>query len=123
MKIRVFMNMDDAVFRVAVNTEDWSEGDLDLMDQFGEPEVNVGGLLDYSHDGEGGSVELGDEFVRVLHGFPYARLFDSRDYGSTGKAEAVGKAWKDMVLSRIESVVEDLRAMRNPLPTEEVHEI
>lgn len=131
MKKRVFMGMDDSVFRVVIATEDWSEGDLKLMYQFGEPEINVGGDVYYPPEwyddgGSGGDVpkkSFGDEFVRVLHGFPYSRGFDSRDYKSVKEAVAVGKAWKDLVLARIDDAVLSLRQNHAPLPTEEVTEI
>lgn len=139
MKKRVFMGMDNSVFRVVMATEDWSEGDLKLMYQFGEPEINVGGDIHYScpsypdegiteakdvRVSAGGCVMTnGDQFVRVLHGFPYSRGFDSRDFSCLEEAVAVGKAWKDMVLDRIDEAVIGLRQNSAPLPTEEVTEI
>lgn len=123
MKKRVFQNLVDSKFVVVIFTHDWSEGDTVLMGQFGEPEINVGGVVEYIMDGEVVCKEFGDEFVRVLHGFPYRRVFDSRDYSSVEEAMLVGKAWKDLVLSRIDSAVEDLRNKRVVMPTEEVSEI
>lgn len=123
MKKRVFLEMDNAVYRVAILTEDWSEGDLSLMDQYGEPEVNVGGEFEYLFEGETKVKTLGDDFVRVLHGFPLSRGFDSRDYSSSAEAIAVGNAWKDMVLRRLDATVHALRENVSPLPTEEVTEI
>ena len=133
MKKRVFLGMNDSVYRVVINTEDWSQGDLELMAQFGEPEINVGGQVSFICGG--GSVEkavcaediqtkeFGDEYVRVLHGFPYMRGFDSRDYGSPECAVSAGNAWKDMVLGRLDDAVAELRSKRAPLPTEEVYEV
>ena len=131
MKKRVFSTMDNAVYRIVVDTEDWSQGDIELMDQFGEPEVDVGGSVDYMFDGEVRTKEFGHEYIRILHGFPYSRGFDSRDYGtdaqSTGdrcdEAVAAGNAWKDKVLRLLDTEVESMRAMHAPLPTEEVSEI
>lgn len=123
MKKRVFQNMVNAVFCVSIYTEDWSEGDCELMDQFGEPEINVGGDVEYVFDNEHKTKKFGDEFVRVIHGFPYKRGFDSRDYSSYDEAVAVGKAWKDIVLDRIDSAVVALRENAAPLPTEEISEI
>ena len=140
MKKRVFSEMDDAVYRVVICTEDWSEGDVELMDQFGEPEINVGGQVEYAFDDHLKVKELGDQFVRVLHGFPYSRGFDSRDYGNVhddgsssdpqpsldrrvAEAVAAGNAWKEMVLARLDGAVRDLRSNHAPLPTEEVSEI
>ena len=121
MKIRIFKNMVDDVYRVVLLTEDWSEGDIELMFQFGEPEVNVGGDLTYTYDENSITKELGDEFVRVLHGFPYARRFDSRDYeGGHEEAVAAGSAWSAMVIEAIEDKVTELRAKAAPVKTEEV---
>ena len=123
MKIRVFSNMDNGVYRVVIGAEDWSEGDVLLMEQFGEPEVDVGGTVSYEFNGETRSKELGSELVRVLHGFPYARGFDSRDYESVEEAVAAGKAWKETVVKSVTDVVTKLRSNAHSLPTEEVTEI
>lgn len=121
MKIRVFQAIDNAVFRVIVFTEDWSEGDIKLMEEFGEPEVDVGGEVQYSFDGEPKSKIFGNELVRVLHGFPYSRGFDSRDYCSVEEAVAIGREWKERVISLISDAVLSLRQNEGPFPTEEVY--
>ena len=142
MKKRVFSEMDNMVYRVIVDTEDWSQGDIELMEQFGEPEVNVGGEIYYTFNGEERTITLGDEYVRLMHGFPYARGFDSRDFDEcqdvevvnyadqhhgvsckVGEAVAVGRAWKEEILGRIDDAVVNMRSLRMPLPTEEVSEI
>ena len=123
MKKRVFQNMNDGVFNVILDTEDWSEGDLDLISQFGEPEVNVGGEITYLFEDETKTKTFGDRYVRVVEGFPYVRGFDSRDYGSIGEAIAVGRAWKEVIIDRIDAAVVELRTHAAPLPTEEVSEI
>lgn len=123
MKIRTFENMDDSVFRVVVNTEDFSQEELKLMCQFGEPEINVGGTVSYQFDGQARSKEFGDQFVRILHGFPLAFGFDSRDFeGSDGIAEAmaIGRQWKSDIIGKIGDKIGDLRQKSNILPVEEV---
>ena len=123
MKKRVLRDMDNGVYRIVLINEDWSEGDRDLMARFGEPEINVGGDVSYIIEGETKTKTLGDAYVRLLRGFPYARGFDSRDYGSVREAVAIGVAWKEMVLTRIDNAVLALRAKATPIPTEEVYEI
>lgn len=135
MKIRVFKNMCNGVVRIVLNTEDFSQEDIKLMCQFGEPEVNVGGFEYPSTSindgeqigsekaaGESPSVSIGDEWVRIMHGFPYARGFDMRDYeGVSGDAVIeMADAWKQYVIDEIESEMTNLRSKRNSLPTEEV---
>lgn len=123
MKIRVFRDMFNSVYRIVVYTDDWSEGDIDLMERYGEPEVNAGGTFHYSHGGSQKSVALGDAFVRVMGGFPYSRGFDSRDYGSCEEAVAAGVAWKESLISSIQSAVSGLRSKSATLPTEEITEV
>lgn len=123
MKIRIFSDMCDGVYRIVFNTEDWSQGDVELMAQFGEPEINVGG--DVIDDGSSSSaLYLGDEYVRILHGFPYSRGFDSRDMnGSAEEAIRKGNIWKGMVSDRIRDAVMELRSRRESLPTEEIENV
>lgn len=120
MKIRIFSDMVNGVYRITLLTEDWSQGDVELMVQYGEPEVNVGGSFEYLYEDEPKTKDLGDQFVRLLHGFPFSIGFDSRDYdGEYGEAEAAGNAWKDKVVSSIRAKVATMRSMA-PLSTEEV---
>lgn len=123
MKIRIFQNMCDRVFRIVVNTEDWSQEELKLMRQYGEPEIDVGGEIDYVYDGSAKTANMGSNLVRILHGFPFSAGFDSRDYGSYEEALAVGSAWKTCVLDRIRNALVDLRNNPSVIPTEEVTEI
>lgn len=123
MKMRVFMDMDNAIYRIVVNTEDWSQGDLELMEMFGEPEIDVGGEIQYLLGEEANTKTFGSEFIRLMHGFPYRRDFDSRDYRSYDEAIAVGRAWKDKILGKINDSVQNLRLKQASLPTEEVSEI
>lgn len=121
MKIRIFQNLDNAVFRVVVLTEDFSQEDRRLMYQLGEPEVDVGGDISYEFNGDPKTKTLGSQLVRIMHGFPLAYGFDSRDYeGAYAEAEAVGNAWKQHVESEIRSKMQALRSNANALPSEEV---
>ena len=123
MKKRVFLGMVDAVYCVTIFTEDWSEGDLDLMQQFGEPEINIGGTVTYEFEGESCTKTFGDVYIRILHGFPFVRRFDSRDYTSVDEAVVVGKAWKEIVLGRLDAAILAMREKKSPLPTEEVSDL
>lgn len=124
MKKRVYSTMDNGVYRVDVYTEDWSHGDVDLMMQFGEPEIEMAGEFEYTYNEEKRSKDLGNELARVMHGFPYSRVFDSRDYdGKVDEAVEAGRAWKEKILARIDFAIKELRDKSSPLPTEEVYEI
>ena len=123
MKMRIFSNMCNGVYRIVINTEDWSEGDIELMAQYGEPLVNVGGEISGGAGVKSESRVFGDEYIRILHGFPYARGFDSRDYGTADDAMMIGNLWKGVVMERLRAAVDTLRSKTSPLPTEEIDEI
>lgn len=123
MKKRVLRELDNGVYKILLFTEDWSEGDRNLMISFGEPEINMGGDVQYIFGGETKTKTFGDQFVRLLRGFPHLRKFDSRDYGSVDEAIAVAVAWKELILTRIDAAITELRGKGQPLPTEEVSEI
>lgn len=132
MKIRVFQRLVDDRLEVLLITEDWSCGDIELMTQFGEPEINVGGSIEYIYDEDVGSssgdteIRVKDfptELVRVLHGFPYSRIFDARDYESFDEAKAVAEAWKVDVVDKIGDAVLELRSKSTSFATEEVSEV
>lgn len=121
MKLRIFQNLDDLVFRVVINTEGFSQEDLKLMCQCGEPEIDLGGSISYEFGDEQKTKELGSQYVRILHGFPLAWGFDARDYdGGVAEAESVGKAWKDGIEQKIRDKMQLLRSNANMLPSEEV---
>ncbi len=126
MKIRVFSNMCNGVYRIVMNTEDWSCGDIELMAQYGEPQIDVGLIDDGSSSFGHAPGSHGHEYVRIMHGFPYSRGFDSRDYGgSVDDAVSAGDSWKNAVKDRIATAVNELRtgASPLPLPNEEVEVI
>ena len=123
MKIRIFENVDDSVLRIVVNTENFSQDDIRLMCQYGEPEVNVGGMLIYSYLDSEKTKSFGNQYVRILHGFPFAFCLDSRDFeNGIGEAIAAGEAWKASVRSNISDKMRDLRDKSRALPTEEVYD-
>ena len=124
MKIRVFSNLCNGVYRIIINTEDWSQGDLDLMFKYGEPELNVGGSVTYDINNSNSIKTFGDEYIKLFHGFPYARNFDSRDYNkNVDEAISIGTAWKNSVLTKIDGAIRTLRDKTQILPTEEINEI
>lgn len=45
MKVRIFYSIDKGVYSAAVHTEDWSEDEVALMAEHGDPEISVSGTL------------------------------------------------------------------------------
>lgn len=114
MKIRIFQEIVNGVLQVRINTEDWSEGDLDAMRSFGEPSVDLGGSFTSS-----GCVEFERPHAiqRVKTDSPFVAKFDSRDYDDP---VGMALAWKSEVSARIAKAVRDLRSIKNNFDNEDV---
>ena len=113
MKIRSFFVLDNNVFRVSIRTEDWSERDIRLMEKYGEPEIDVGGVF---YDG-GLSFELDNDYKRIKSESPFAQGFDARDYTD---AEDRAETWADEIQSRITTAMTTLRQNDDEYSHEEV---
>lgn len=125
MKIRIFKKLDNGVFHVRIQTEDWSEHDRDLMKKYGEPEINLGGLIAWGPCESSSSdpgFDVDDAYVRVMTESPFTHRFDSRDFGSVQKSKEAACEWASMVEERIAAAVTMLRSKGDEFTTEEVTE-
>ena len=131
MKIRIFKKLQNGVFDVRVQTEDWSENDRNLMVKYGEPEVNLGGTFvsnEESSSSSGSSREsvevvLPTVYARVMTESPFTQKFDARDCGSVENARSIAQQWSFRIEERISEVVAELRAKNDSFTTEEITEI
>jgi len=46
MIIRTFKELEDSLYKVKIHTEDFRQNDTDLMANYGEPEINIGGYYE-----------------------------------------------------------------------------
>jgi len=46
MKIKTYKDLEDGVYKVKIHATDYSELDRELMANYGEPEINIGGLYE-----------------------------------------------------------------------------
>lgn len=120
MKIRTFYTLENGVYRVVVNTEDWSENDVRLMEKFGEPEINIGGDLSYTPtagDPTPISWKIPDEY-RGVRNETLAMSFDSRD---TEHAEGLANAWADRTIGAVSAAFAALHEHSDDFTRETVH--
>jgi hypothetical protein len=117
MKMRIFTQLEDGVYNVVIHTEDWSQRDIQLMEKYGEPEIDVGGTFD--GDGSSGSetFELGSKLYGVKTASPFSQGFDSRDYDDAGARALV---WETEIRQRITEAVLELRENEDDFTKEEV---
>ena len=130
MKIRIIKKLVDSVFHIRIQTEDWSEYDRELMLKYGEPEINIGGVVIYEPCGQSSSSEeyasvtFDDAYMRIMTESPFTRKFDARDFDdSIDDAKAAATAWANDILRKIELSVTELRAKDSFFTTEEITEL
>lgn len=125
MKIRIIKKLTDNVFDVRVYTEDWSANDRELMIKYGEPEINIGGVVSYHSDAtdEQVSLQFDDAYERIMTESPFTRKFDARDYNnSVEEAKAAAIAWSSSLENIIVAHVRNLREKDEFFTTEEITE-
>ena len=113
MKIRTFNTIEGGVYTVSVNTEDWSEGDKQLMIKYGEPMVDVGGTFSAEYL----EFTLPSANVRIMTEVPFKQGFDIRD---TADAAARALLWRDTIVARISEAVTTLRLDEDTFTDEDV---
>jgi hypothetical protein len=117
MKIRTFRTIENGVYKIAVSTEDWSEGDRGLMAHYGEPSVDAGGT--FTDGAYSGDIEytLPTMLIRIMSEVPFVQGFDSRD---SADAEARARLWESTMQTRIEAEVTTLRSETDTFTNESV---
>lgn len=108
MKIRIFYRLENGVYRVSVCTEDWSENDVQLMEKYGEPEIDIGGDFHLEpNDSEPLDLFLPESHRRVKTESPITMSFDSRDMSH---AKDFANAWADRISEAISSAFSSLHS-------------
>jgi len=118
MKIRTFYILENDVYQVSLQTEDWNERDVQLMERFGEPEIDLGG--DFYVDPMYDPFVLTTNLVRIKSESPFVERFDIRDYADS---EDRADAWADEIEVRIRAAIVTLRANDDDFTREEVSEV
>lgn len=108
-KIRVYQKIDNNVYIIDFVNDllALSKTDKDLMNKYGEPEINLGGDFEYGDDGE---FTLADEYVKIVSGFPVRREFDITAAPFDEETDDRLTAYRTTILSRITTAFATLRA-------------
>lgn len=117
MKIRIQKYIADDKFFIEVTTEDFSQDDLNLMQKFGEPQIDVGGLYGVV-DTDTSTWILADRYISLRQDFqPFIFFFDGRSYDD---AAARATAIAAMVTTNIQTALTTLRALPDSYSGESV---
>jgi len=103
MKITTVKDIVNNVYSVNISTADFSQADTKAMEDFGEPTIDAGGDF-------GGTVDLATQIKKVLTESPFVQGFDTRDDVTPGDAEANAEAWALTIVTRLQAVMDTLRA-------------
>ncbi len=107
-KIRVFSYLKNEVYtlRFENDASALSEDDKQLMRDFGEPEINMGG--DFLAGGEN-EYTLPNAYVKVRSGFPYTKEFDAKSGEFSTNTAIKVDGYRDAIIARFTSAFETLR--------------
>jgi hypothetical protein len=126
MKTRTLKYISDQKYFIEVKNEDFSEEDNKLIQKFGEPEVNVGGLYgEESVEGEPASPTadwiLPNKYVKIKKGFqPFISFFDKRSFAD---AQTRANYLAETIITRIQSAMSGLRSQQDSYTSESITNI
>jgi hypothetical protein len=102
MKIRTLKTINNQKYTVQIETDDFSEEEIQFMEKYSEPELDIGG----SFTGPP-AITLPANLVRLKSDSPFREVFDFRD---DVQAEAQADVWGDEIVVRIKAAMDTLRA-------------
>lgn len=103
MKIQTFIEVVDNRYRIEVRIYDTTQNENELIEQYGEPLIEVGGNItgNASRAGEGATAvdfDLPTEQRRLISDFPLVKYFDLDD---DADADVQAKVYVDHIVSLI----------------------
>ena len=120
--IRVFQDIDNDVWSLTfVNDQNYlSQADKKAMQQFGEPEIDLGGTFLAETDNE---FTLPAKKAKIRSDFPYTQTFDSRDEAFTENTSTKVLAYRDEIITRVTDALTALREESDSFTGEHVYNI
>lgn len=120
--LRVFQTIDNDVWTLTfVNDPEYlSEADKKAMRQFGEPEIDLGGIILEETEDE---YTLPEKKAKVRSDFPYTAYFDSKDETFSTNTKVKVEAYRDLIVGRFEDALDDLREIEDSFTGEKTYNI
>lgn len=121
-KLRVYQTIDNEVYQLRFENDAkaLSRQDADLMEKFGEPEINIGGTFLPSTINQ---FILPDKFLKVRADFPFLQEFDSRQTPFDTNTVTKVQGYRDEIRTRFSDAFTDLRANGDTFSGEQVYNI
>lgn len=120
--VRVFPKISNAVWSLTfVNDQTaLSEGDKILMQQFGEPEIDLGGTF---LDNTANEFTLPTKKAKIRSDFPFTQNFDSRDSAFETNTKVKVEGYRDEIILRITNAFTTLRTNVDTFTGEKTYNI
>lgn len=120
--LRVFQSISNDVWALNfVNDPKYlGETDKKLMAQFGEPEIEMGGVF---LEGEETEFTLPTKKARIRSDFPFTQEFDSTDSQFSSATQTKVEAYRDEIVTRFTDALETLRASQDNFVGEKTYQV
>jgi hypothetical protein len=111
--LKVTRSIDNDVWKITFSLDPLklSESDKQLMAKFGEPEINVGGVIEGPLiQDEDTTYTLPTKYIKIRSGLPYTHEFDSRTTPFNTHTQEKAEAFQALFISRYTQALVELRA-------------
>ena len=111
--LKITRSIDNDIWKITFSIDPLklSEADKQLMAKFGEPEINVGGIIGGpTIQGEETEYTLPTKYIKIRSGLPYTQEFDSRTAPFNTHTQEKAEAYQTEIISRYTQALVELRA-------------
>ena len=107
-KLRTYQTIENDTYQMLFTNEavDVSQSDKDLIEKFGEPEVNFGGVFD---DDNGVSFTLPNLYVKIISGLPYKVIADPTVTPWSANTTTTLALYRTTIQTRFQETLANLR--------------
>lgn len=110
--LKITRSIDNDIWKITFSLDalKLSESDKQLMNKFGEPEINVGGVIGGpTIQGESTEYTLPNKYIKIRSGLPYTQEFDSRTAPFNTHTQEKAEAYQTQFVARYTEALTTLR--------------
>lgn len=111
--LKITRSIDNDIWKITFSLDPLklAESDKQLMAKFGEPEINVGGVIEGpTIQGEDTEYTLPAKYIKIRSGLPYTQEFDSRTVPFNTHTQEKAEAYQTAFVARYTQALAELRA-------------
>jgi hypothetical protein len=106
LRIKKYIANDVWSVNFALDTASLSEADKNLMQKFGEPIINIGGVY---LDGTSNEYTIPNQYIRIRSDLPFTQEFDSKSPVFAENTQVQAEAFQDEFVARYTAAFTALR--------------